>query len=86
MVTVGCLSKADAVESAADIALWRNYIEELNQGELLEGIVSGDGETLFQAEESDESENPNSGAGPGRVAPGDEDVQSLWRFRLAEEK
>lgn len=45
-VIVGCLSEATAAESAFDIALRNDDIEQLNKGKLSEDIVCGDERSL----------------------------------------
>lgn len=63
MVTVGCLSQAEAVAGAVDVFLYRSDIKELNEDRLVEDIVCGDGEIFCEVEREDEFGDPKKRAG-----------------------
>lgn len=83
---VGCPFERDAPKGAVDFFLRRSDIDELNEGQVLKGVVYRDGGTLCEAEKRDELGNPNSRAGAGRVEPGNDDEKILWGFGSAKEE
>lgn len=73
-VIVGCPPVAYAVESAVDVVLRRNDLEELSKGNIFEDIILKHGGVLCDAEEAEEHRDPNDAAEVERIENSDEDM------------
>lgn len=62
MVSVGCLSDADAIEGVVGILLYRSDTGELNENKLFGDIVWVDGEMYCEAEKGGRFWRPNERA------------------------